>query len=40
MRTIFVLVDFENVQPKDIGLLKELKDGLLKVKLFLGPQPA
>ena len=30
----FVLVDFENVQPKDLGLLK---DGSFKVKLFLGP---
>ena len=34
MRTNFVLVDFENVQPKDIGLLK---DGPFKVKIFLGP---
>ncbi len=34
MRTNFVLVDFENVQPKDLGLLK---DDLFKVKLFLGP---
>jgi len=34
MRTNFVLVDFENVQPKDIGLLKE---GPFKVKVFLGP---
>lgn len=34
MRTNFVLVDFENVQPKDFGLLK---DGPFKVKLFLGP---
>ncbi len=34
MRTNFVLVDFENVQPKDLGLLK---DGPFKVKLFLGP---
>jgi hypothetical protein len=33
MRTNFVLVDFENVQPKDIGLLK---DGPFKVKVFLG----
>ena len=33
-RTHFVLVDFENVQPKDIGLLK---DGPFKVKVFLGP---
>ncbi|MCF8176620.1 MAG: hypothetical protein K9K30_15385 [Burkholderiaceae bacterium] len=34
MRTNFVLIDFENVQPKDLGLLK---DGPFKVKLFLGP---
>ncbi|SBT09188.1 conserved hypothetical protein [Candidatus Accumulibacter aalborgensis] len=34
MRTNFVLVDFENVQPKDLGLLK---DGPFKVKAFLGP---
>lgn len=34
MRTNFVLVDFENVQPKDLGLLK---DGPFKVKVFLGP---
>ena len=34
MRTNFVLVDFENVQPDDLGLLK---DGPFKVKLFLGP---
>ncbi|WP_153132300.1 PIN domain-containing protein [Dechloromonas hortensis] len=34
MRTNIVLVDFENVQPKDFGLLK---DGPFKVKLFLGP---
>lgn len=34
MRTNYVLVDFENVQPKDIGLLK---DGPFKVKVFLGP---
>lgn len=33
-RTNFVLVDFENVQPKDIGLLK---DGPFKVKVFLSP---
>jgi len=33
-RTNFVLVDFENVQPKDIGLLK---GGPFKVKVFLGP---
>ena len=34
VRTNFVLVDFENIQPKDIGLLK---DGPFKVKVFLGP---
>jgi len=33
-RTNYVLVDFENVQPKDIGLLK---DGPFSVKVFLGP---
>jgi hypothetical protein len=32
-RTNFVFVDFENVQPKDINLLK---DGPFKVKVFLG----
>lgn len=36
-RTNFVLVDFENVQPKDIGMLK---DGPFKVKVFLGPNQA
>lgn len=34
MRTNFVFVDFENVQPSDFGLLK---DGPFKVKVFLGP---
>lgn len=34
IRTNYVLVDFENVQPKDIGLIK---DGPFKVKVFLGP---
>lgn len=34
MRTNFVLVDYENIQPKDIGLLK---DGPFNVKVFLGP---
>lgn len=34
MRTNFILVDYENVQPKDLGLLK---DGPFKVKVFLGP---
>lgn len=33
-RTNYVLVDFENVQPKDIGLLN---GGPFKVKIFLGP---
>ena len=33
-RTNFILIDFENVQPKDIELLK---DGPFKVKVFLGP---
>lgn len=33
-RTNYILVDFENVQPQDIGLLK---DGPFKVKIFLGP---
>ncbi len=34
MRTNFVLVDFENVQPQDLGLLK---DDYFHVKIFLGP---
>lgn len=34
MRTNFILVDFENVQPRDIDLLR---DGPFKVKVFLGP---
>lgn len=34
MRTNVILVDYENVQPKDLGLLKE---GPFKVKVFLGP---
>lgn len=37
MKTNFVLVDYENVQPKDLGLLK---DGPFKVKVFLGPKQA
>ena len=37
VRTNFVLVDFENVQPKDIDLLKS---GPFKVKVFLGPHQA
>jgi len=32
-----VLVDYENVQPKDLGLLKE---GPFQVKVFLGPNQA
>lgn len=35
MRTNFVLVDYENVQPKDLGLLQ---GGPFKVKVFLGPK--
>jgi hypothetical protein len=34
MRTNIILVDYENVQPTDIGLLK---GGPFKVKVFLGP---
>jgi hypothetical protein len=34
MRTNFVLIDFENVQPKDLGLLK---DGPFKVKAYFKP---
>ena len=34
LRTNYVLVDYENVQPKDLGLLK---DGPFCVKVFLGP---
>lgn len=34
MRINYVLVDFENVQPKDMGLLKEAP---FLVKIFLGP---
>ncbi|HEX6072926.1 MAG TPA: PIN domain-containing protein, partial [Sphingomicrobium sp.] len=37
MRTNYVLVDFENVQPRDLGLLK---DGPFKLKMFLGPTQA
>jgi hypothetical protein len=32
--TNYILVDFENVQSQDVGLLK---DGPFKVKVFLGP---
>ncbi|HLM57779.1 MAG TPA: PIN domain-containing protein [Pyrinomonadaceae bacterium] len=34
MRTNIILVDYENVQPKDVDLLK---GGPFKVKVFLGP---
>ena len=34
MKTKHVLIDYENVQPKDFSLLK---DGAYKVKVFLGP---
>lgn len=34
MKTNYVLVDYENVQPRDLGLLK---GGPFKVRLFLGP---
>jgi len=34
VRTNHVLVDFENVQPEDLGLLRE---GPFKIKVFLGP---
>lgn len=34
-RTNFVLIDFQNVQPQDIGLLK---NGAFKVKVFTGSQ--
>lgn len=34
MKTNYVLIDYENVQPKDLALLKE---GPFKVKVFLGP---
>lgn len=37
MRTNYILVDYENVQPKDIGLLQS---GPFKVKVFLGPNQA
>lgn len=33
MKTSFVLVDFENVQPKNMG---SLKGGAFKIKVFLG----
>ena len=37
LKTSFVLVDFENVQPKDVGLLG---GGPFKIKVFLGTNQA
>jgi len=37
MRTNVILVDFENVQPTDVGLLR---DGPFRVKIFLGSNQA
>lgn len=37
MKLNFVLVDFENVQPKNMGLLQE---GQYKIKVFLGAKQA
>lgn len=37
MKTDFVLVDFENVQPKDVASLNR---GQYKIKVFLGAQQA
>jgi len=37
MKTNFVLVDYENVQPKDVGLFQ---DKPFKIKVFLGPNQA
>ena len=37
MKTNYVLVDYENVQPTDLALLR---DGPFKVKVFLGPNQA
>jgi hypothetical protein len=37
LKTNFVLVDFENIQPKNLGLLK---GGPFKVKIFLGTNQA
>lgn len=36
MTTRYVLIDHENVQPKDLGLL----DGQLKIKVFIGANQA
>ncbi len=37
MKTEFVLIDFENTQPKD---LTSLNGGRYKIKVFLGAQQA
>ncbi|HVJ10204.1 MAG TPA: PIN domain-containing protein, partial [Burkholderiales bacterium] len=37
MKTDFVLIDFENVQPKDVA---SLNGGRYKIKVFLGAQQA
>lgn len=37
MRIHHVLVDYENVQPRDLALLKE---GAFRIKVFLGPHQA
>jgi hypothetical protein len=37
MKTNYILIDFENVQPKDLDLLQE---GPFQVKVFLGPSQA
>ena len=36
-RTNYVLIDYENVQPTDLALLRE---GPFKVKVFLGANQA
>lgn len=37
MNTNYVLLDYENVQPVDLGLLR---DGPFKIRVFLGPNQA
>ena len=37
MTTHFVLIDYENVQPKELALLR---GGPFKVKLFSGREPS
>lgn len=37
MRTNYILIDYENVQPVDMDMLR---DGPFKVKVFLGPNQA